>query len=343
MRLLFLLLTLLIQFICLSQNEFLHDYKVSDFYLKGPVRSVRWINTTDFDEDVDNYFFDVNGLLTVKHHFSTFMSWRIDSTVFEYHNNLLQREILFFNDTLEAITDYNYDSNSLLEDYKTTNYETNWQNGESVIYSIDQIIFKYNEDHKLISVEQCSKQFDHLKDSLVDNGCKKIAENQYKDLNLILSKNRTYVTEYIYNAKRLVKKKITYRRSKNYDIITLDKSGKELNKNTYDSSSVLTYTTNYIHDKKSNELIKVEKFNSDKKLSELQEFDSKGNLIHHNFYELSYYINDDRYGLRVESRSYRYVYDRYGNWIERVTYISPTPDKVGEVVSKEFRTIDYWP
>lgn len=76
---------------------------------------------------------------------------------------------------------------------------------------------------------------------------------------------------------------------------------------------------------------------------ELKEYDSQGNLIHDKFYESSYDINDNRYGLQTNSRSYTYVYDNYGNWIERISYTSPVPDSIGEVVRKEHRKIEYWP
>jgi hypothetical protein len=334
-----------------QSNFYLPEYKSTDFKLKGPIKSCLLIDTCNLDQVIEEIcFFEVNGLLSVVHYSDNYMPWRRDSTVFIYQNNQLQRQNYFNSDTLGLVKEYKYDELDNLYKIEAVTYEAKYNISEMTIYSVIETNLSYNNNGKLISVNDCTKQRDDsndylndsFNDSLIDQGCRTIEENKYDEDKIVFSRKRGKLTEYIYKNDRLIKKKTSFRNG-DYQLITLDKTGNELKKESFDSTSLLRQTTNYIYDKKSNQLLKVETYNSEDKLIELKEYDSQGNLIHDKFYESSYDINDNRYGLQTNSRSYTYVYDNYGNWIERISYTSPVPDSIGEVVRKEHRKIEYWP
>jgi hypothetical protein len=328
-----------------SQSDYIQDHTLADFELKGPVKSmVQTDNSSYYGSGfTQELSFEKNGFLSVTREYYNDWPESKDSTVFYYQDNLINMVSYYDNDTLSMAVKYEFNNLKNIVRIESVNYEYDLDGTKSINYSVVKS-FEYNEIGKLISVKDCSKQRDryHFKDSLLDQGCKTIENNKYIEDKIIESKTKSNITTYVHNGKFLKEKKITYKNG-SYHIIELNKNGQEIKKELFDSNSVLKSTTHYIYGTKTNNLLQMERRSTANELLEYHEFDNQGNKLSEKVYEHAYDVNDDRSFLKVKSFIYEYVYDNYGNWVERNTYSSSNPNEKGELISKEIRTIEYWP
>ena len=118
-----------------------------------------------------------------------------------------------------------------------------------------------------------------------------------------------------------------YRYVKDYDTL-----GNLIKKEKYNSNEILEFRYTYEYDKNSKLISKTHlspEFDGQSKT--IFKYDRKGNLT----------IDDRRYIYLKENRSivkitYKYTYDRYGNWIKRIKFIDHVPDLITE------RKIEYY-